>query len=211
MDRKLIANRWLKYWLCYGVIAFGAGGYILTNHISYPHTSQLPLTLIDQQVPFWPWTIIVYSLIFGLVVIMPFLINEEFMLRRALLGATVLISLNLMVFVLFPVEYPARPDMDTIMMAGSFWADVYSLIHRLDTTSNCFPSMHVSMSTLFVLVFYRTRPKLFRLFAGLAVIISFSTLTTKQHYVIDVAAGLILGGLSYYIACRQYPHRLTSS
>ncbi|OGF29576.1 hypothetical protein A2533_05110 [Candidatus Falkowbacteria bacterium RIFOXYD2_FULL_35_9] len=199
MEFSLMFPVWRKYVACYLVILYGGAGYLLTNNISISEPTLFPLWDIDNLMPFLPWTLIVYSSIFGLIFIMPFLINSELMLKRTLLTGVSLITVNLAFFIIMPIEYPARPAIDSVLEIGSFWHNVYSILYNTDNAKNCFPSMHVSMVTFFVLIFYKTRPTMFKIFSIYGVFVALSTMTTKQHYFIDVVAGLLLAGLVYVI------------
>jgi membrane-associated phospholipid phosphatase len=69
-------------------------------------------------------------------------------------------------------------------------------VQAFDTSSNCFPSMHVSVAMLTALHLYPLVGHWALSFPGL---IGLSCLFTKQHYVLDVPSGAALGGLAFYI------------
>lgn len=59
-----------------------------------------------------------------------------------------------------------------------------------------FPSFHTAEALLMALAFRRRRV-LFLLFGSLNLLVALSTMTTGWHYFADVAAGLIVGGVSF--------------
>jgi len=62
-----------------------------------------------------------------------------------------------------------------------------ALVQRFDARSNCFPSVHVSVATLTALH---------------GTLIAVSCVLTKQHYLIDLPAGLLCGWLSFVLYLR---------
>jgi membrane-associated phospholipid phosphatase len=162
----------------------------------------LPLTPIDNAIPFWPGTIAIYALIFPMIAITPFLINTEILFRRALFCAVCVILSQMFFFVVFPTGYHARPDISGLDFP---WQEVYFGLYKLDSSFNCYPSFHVSLCALIPLLFHVERPKLCLFFSLLCPLIAFSTLTTKQHYFIDVVGGAGLGLVVYFICLKVYP------
>lgn len=64
----------------------------------------------------------------------------------------------------------------------------------LETTLNCFPSMHTSIAFAMFLLVIRERNKIFKWFWGFYCIsVIYSTMYLEIHWVIDVVGGLILG------------------
>jgi membrane-associated phospholipid phosphatase len=72
---------------------------------------------------------------------------------------------------------------------------------RLDLGANCFPSMHTSVAFAILLLGLRERSALFRwLMAIYASSIIFSTVYMEIHWLVDVAAGLLLGAAAVKLA-----------
>ena len=80
-----------------------------------------------------------------------------------------------------------------------------------DKPLNAFPSLHVGMSTLATLFVYRKRKKLGLAVLPVTVLIILSTVFIKQHVLLDVAGGLVLAGLVYWLGQLLEHHRHTSS
>jgi membrane-associated phospholipid phosphatase len=96
---------------------------------------------------------------------------------------------------MFPVAVPR--SWRSINGNQSISTKFLSLVQRFDARTNCFPSMHVSVATLTAFHISLNQPLsapwifLFPLF------ISMSALFTKQHYFLDLPAGMLLGWLVF--------------
>jgi len=67
-------------------------------------------------------------------------------------------------------------------------------VHSFDARSNSFPSMHTSVATLTALHLY---PILGTWVFAFPVLIGLSCLFTKQHFVVDIPTGGVLGWLAF--------------
>lgn len=65
-----------------------------------------------------------------------------------------------------------------------------------------FPSSHVGIATVFLILAFRTSRRLFYVFVPFYVILCFSTVYIQAHYAIDAIAGLPAGALAYFLAHR---------
>ena len=74
----------------------------------------------------------------------------------------------------------------------------FEALWLFDVPTNCFPSLHVALATIAAFFWPRQRRMATIWAAGIAL----STLTTKQHYAIDVVGGLIVSAVAI-IACRR--------
>mgnify|MGYP001607227664 CR=1 FL=1 len=195
-------NKWVRRLFLYIIFLTGAALYILTNQVVVFEAINLPLTPIDRLIQFWPWTIVIYALIFPLIAITPFIINTEILFKRALFCAVGVILSQMFFFVVFPSGYHARPDISGMEFP---WQQIYFGLYKLDSSFNCYPSFHVSLCALIPLLLYGERPKLCLFFSALCPLIAISTLTTKQHYFIDVVGGVGLGMVVYFICLKAFP------
>ncbi len=73
-----------------------------------------------------------------------------------------------------------------------------NFIYYVDLPTNCFPSLHVAVSMLSAFAIYHKTPINGIWAILLGILISLSTLFTKQHYFMDVISGLLLATFSYY-------------
>lgn len=102
-------------------------------------------------------------------------------------------------FVLLPTTN-IRPE----IAGNSFPELLVKFVYSMDAPTNLFPSIHCLVSWMcFIGVRGRKYvPKWYRIFSCLFAIAVFaSTLFTKQHYIIDVIAGVIIAEICYYIGC----------
>ena len=100
-------------------------------------------------------------------------------------GLIFIVILCFAVFLLFPVEGP-RPN----VMAHNF---LYDFVVRYDRNLNTFPSLHAALAVYAVLSARRAMSK--RVVIGLALwaaLAVFASLAIKQHYAIDVLAGIVV-------------------
>ena len=85
-------------------------------------------------------------------------------------------------------EYSTQP------LVSAIWLCYIFLV-----TTNAFPSVHVIISTFIGLIFARQIPKLKWLFWIGIVLVFLATFLTKQHFIADSIAGLIIGIFGYRI------------
>jgi len=99
--------------------------------------------------------------------------------------------INSIIYVAFPT-YVLRPE----LVGNDFLTGLVRQIYTIDPPYNCFPSMHVLYSFIcswYLLIFKRVG-WWFDVFIGLSfVLISLSTVFTKQHYTPDIIGGVVVG------------------
>ena len=69
-------------------------------------------------------------------------------------------------------------------------------MQRFDDRNNSFPSQHTSVATLTAL---HLQPELGAAAFAFPVLIGASCLFTKQHFVLDIPAGALLGWIAYVV------------
>lgn len=153
---------------------------------------------LDGQIPFVPWTITIYwgCYLFWLVnYVIGCRQDKEEAFR--FLGADLFSKLICLVcFLVFPTTN-TRP----IIEGHSIWEEGMRLLYQVDAADNLFPSIHCLASWLSFIAVRKNEkiPKWYRAASFLmAASVCVSTLTTKQHVLIDVAAGVGLGEFSYW-------------
>jgi membrane-associated phospholipid phosphatase len=88
-------------------------------------------------------------------------------------------------------------------MSGGTVGLLWSVLQAVDRPANLFPSLHVANTCTCALALWRERGG-WRLVAPVwAVAIALSTLTTKQHLLIDLFGGLALAGFSDWLAVNR--------
>lgn len=155
---------------------------------------------VDMMIPFVPWTVIIYigwyvfwGVNYGLCAA-----QEDAVRTRLFCADTIAKAICMVIFLLFPTTN-IRPEVaDTGILDK-----LMQLVYYLDNPDNLFPSIHCMVSWL-CWIGVRGRkniPLWYRGFSLLvAVTICISTLTTKQHVLIDVVGGIAIAEGCYLIA-----------
>ncbi|MCP5352577.1 MAG: phosphatase PAP2 family protein [Chromatiales bacterium] len=155
---------------------------------------------IDEAIPFRPGWVWIYSfLYYPAILVLVFLMASASQFIYTAFSFLVLMGMQLVFFFFFPVTTPKRWR-DYELHTG--WSVRFlRFVHSFDAQSNCFPSMHVSVATLTAHHMFQNLSEMFGLLAIAAylfpALIGISTVYTKQHYLADVPAGVILGNVSY--------------
>jgi membrane-associated phospholipid phosphatase len=161
--------------------------YLLPNFHPYFTPLKLPLFTIDKKVPFLPWTFTIYFSDYLLAMLVIVQIQEltEFkaLSRNVFLG----LMLSATFFVLSPTTYP-RPAYPTNEILPIQM--LLDLVASADRPTNCFPSMHVATAAIFTWSMRHRRH--YYLYWIWTLAIAASTLTTKQHYFLDIIGGFIV-------------------
>jgi hypothetical protein len=170
--------------------------YQVSNHmpILTPHT--LPVIFIDRWTPFLPWTGWVYVII-GYTVLLLVLVRDPCTYSRALRACAISFTINSCFWFLYPtvMERPPLPD-------ASFANFAYRMTVMVDTPANCFPSGHLTFPLIACWAFVQDRPSLKWVVWPLFGICSISVLTTKQHYFVDIPAGVAVSLFSLFLVYR---------
>jgi membrane-associated phospholipid phosphatase len=140
-----------------------------------------------HAIPFAAWTILIYFSLFPLfcLPLLHLCVREIERLNRQ---SMIVLTIAFAAFVLWPgeVRYPPKAIEDP-------WRSLYELLHRVDTRFNAAPSLHVAFAALILASCAEVaRPGPRVLYALWFVALCFSTLTTHQHHLVDIASGMIL-------------------
>lgn len=177
----------------------------LFNHIVY-YGSRLLVTnkyhynisgYLDKQIPFLPWTILIY---WGCYIF--WIINYVIACRQKTEKAFCFISADffakiicLFCFILFPTTN-IRP----IIEGNSIFDELMRILYQIDAADNLFPSIHC-LTSCFCFIAVRQNKKVPKWYVFIsffiAISVYISTLTTKQHTIIDVLGGIVLAEGSY--------------
>jgi hypothetical protein len=106
-------------------------------------------------------------------------------------------SISVAIFLLFPTYVPAARLVGT---------DIFTLLLRLlheDTGRyDALPSAHIYITALLTFFYSLWYPRYKPLWILILVIVSFSTLFTLQHYILDIVTGLTVATLGYYVGLK---------
>lgn len=195
-----------KYLLSILWVVIGATLYLTSNHFPIYPPQMLPLTQLDKSIPFVPWTVWVYNTEFFLFFSAYILSKDMVNANKYLYSFLTLQIISVIIFLFWPTTYPRDqfPLGDGVdHLTRSFFAN----FRNVDTPGNCIPSMHVGSVYISTFLFIDEQRKKLPFYFLWASLISFSTLTTKQHYFADVVAGFALAALLWVIFNRLVPYR----
>lgn len=184
------------------VLLLTAGLYAATNRLQLGTPTPLPLTAVDQAVPLMSWAVWVYAA-YPLLFVLTFVFEHDARRLDRWMWATLFVNVaSNAVFVVWPTTLDRAafaPPSD----AGPWTTAVLEWFRALDAPTNCFPSLHVSTAYLSSFVAWRRDWRRFALAFAWANAIALSTLSTKQHYLVDVVAGFGLAVVAYVLFMRK--------
>ncbi len=180
--------------------------YSLANHYPVFVPQQLPMSWIDQAVPFMPETIWIYISEYVFFFAVWFTCRDMENLNKYLYSFFSLWFVSVMIFTLWPTTYPRdlfplTSDMNPLSHLA------FTILRKADAPTNCCPSLHVSSVFLSSFIFLDEQKKKFPFFFCWAAAVAVSTLTTKQHYFVDVVVGFIMAVAVYWIFHRLVGYR----
>jgi membrane-associated phospholipid phosphatase len=150
---------------------------------------------IDASIPIFAPAIIPYLFGAAMFVVLPILAALYVKPREfeayavSILTATII---SYLVYLIFPT-FVSRPE----LTSDDFFTKIIAILYNADRSYNAAPSGHTFYTTLSCLYVCRWLPKYQVVWIIVAAAIILSTLFTRQHYVLDVVGGLVLGLLAY--------------
>ena len=165
---------------------------------SWPHHDIT--TALDRRIPLVSWTVLIYFGCYAVWGINYYLcaMQEKPARDRFFCADTLSRLVCFLIFLVFPTT-TVRPE----ITEGGVWGALMKLLYFIDSADNLFPSIHCLISW-FCWIGVRKRKEIpawyrhFSFIAALAVCVS--TVTTKQHVLVDIFGGVLLAEISYYIA-----------
>jgi membrane-associated phospholipid phosphatase len=172
--------------------------YGISNHLHFIEPRLLRMTAWDQGLPFVPYTVWIYISEYIYCVLIYCLCRDTLNLNKYLYSFISLQTMSVLIFILWPTTYPR--ELYPIPAGLGFWTNLsWSLLRIGDTPANCCPSLHVSSVLLCGMLFLNEQRRKLPAFLTWGVLISLSTLTTKQHYIVDVITGSAMACLFHWI------------
>lgn len=156
------------------------------NQATAPRQLRLP---IDDWIPYRPRWVWIYSfLYYPVIVAINWSVTSPRQYLYVAISYLLLLGIQMAFFVWVPVATPA--EWRSCNRRAGRSERFLAFVQRFDAPSNSFPSMHTSVATLTALHLYASLgPGVF----AFPAIIGLSCLYTKQHYIVDVPAGALLG------------------
>jgi membrane-associated phospholipid phosphatase len=170
--------------------------YMVANRYPLGTAHVLPWTSLDAAVPFVPATIWVYLSEYVIVATAFLLCRSVDDVLRFVKAFLVTLGIAITVHMLWPTTFPRE-----LFAAGSdgLTGWVLALQRAADRPTSCLPSMHVAGAALAAFSLWRNPLWQRVAFTTWAGAIALSTLTARQHYVVDVAAGIVLAGAAWLV------------
>jgi len=156
-------------------------------------------TPIDGLIPFLPWSVWVYLLGLVLIALPAFVPSSRSHFRRTALAYGVVLVVSQACFALFPVtSLGLRPDVAQITSDGpTSWA--LRQLYAIDPEYNLCPSLHVSLCALAALSIRRVSRPVGAAALAMAALVAISVCTVKQHFALDVIAGVCLAAAAQIV------------
>lgn len=188
---------------------FFIGYFHLLRHPTQP-PAVMPLTALDALIPFQPHTLVAYLSLWFYVGIAPGLQLTfiELLAYGMWVGALLLSGLGL--FYLWPSAVPPMA-VDVSAFPG------FEMLRGVDAVGNACPSMHVAVAIFSAIWLEHLlrgagTPVVLRVInAAWFLAIAWSTLAIKQHVVLDVIAGALLGTAFALPSLRWRPGRVPAA
>ena len=171
------------------------------RHPAYP-TTVMPVIWLDRLISFEPLALPAYLSLWLYVALLPAFFATRPELYRYGLAMTLMCVFGLSIFYFWPTAAPA-PDID--------WTQYPEMdfLKSIDASGNALPSLHVATAVFSGVWFHH----LLRRFGGplwilmlnwtWCIAIIYSTLAVRQHVTVDVAAGLVLGGVAAWLSLHR--------
>lgn len=171
-----------------------------TRLITYSWEHHNIMSAWDKKIPFVPWTVLIYlgCYLFWGVNYWLCAAQDKRERDRYYCADFLAKAVCAVVYLTFPTTN-TRPEL--VVQDG--WGFVMKLLYWIDSPDNLFPSIHCLVSWL-CWIGVRSRkdiPVWYRYTSlVLALAVCVSTLTTRQHVIVDVFGGIFLAELGWFVA-----------
>jgi len=149
--------------------------------------SQALWTRLDRSVPMIPAAIWVYALYYVLVMLPMFAVRRVRELVEVLTAYFLVTVVAWGIYILWPVrmEYPH-------LVCAGVSCEVLMRLWIMDMGVNVMPSLHAAHSVLAAAIFVSYRSRVWPLMVAGATGVSVAAVLTRQHFVLDIPAGIAL-------------------
>ena len=153
--------------------------------------------VIDDKIPFVEWSVLVYALWFPLIALFPialFYVNEDYYVFY-ITAMFMEVVLSVICYMIYPTTFKRPKPSDKL--SGKLMAIVFKGSYR---GVNCAPSLHCSSCYLIIftaLMAMHNVTGIISIIVAVAIVIS--TMTTKQHTVIDVLSAIPMFAVCAFI------------
>jgi len=196
----------------------GMGGDLI--HMINPYDKDEPLIALDQklfgfQASVWaqrfinPWLTDILAFIYSLHVILPLIVaivlywnKKENQFENYMLGIILVNCIGMLLYFVVPASRPSyHLQYDRPLIGGHIYQEIIGIEDQFKpVTRDAFPSLHVGLSTVVLLFAYKYSKRTFYLLLLPVLLLWFSTIYLRRHYVIDIVAGWMLAIICVYIS-----------
>ena len=188
-----------KLLLGLATVAFFVVVHFSTNYLSKLRDVQRCTALpIDNRLPFIAKLVYFY--------LFTYLFNTVFLFlmiyKREMYDFVRVVKMMIAVVVIggiFYIVFPTKVIKPSLEKSGDVSKSLVSYHNRHILPYNAFPSLHVAFSFLTVLLAFEFDFAYKYIYLLVLFLIAFSALFTKQHYIIDIIAGIMLALAIYFI------------
>jgi membrane-associated phospholipid phosphatase len=170
--------------------------YQLTNRVHLWEPQLLEFDAVDNLMPFLPWTVWIYIVEYAYFIIAYFGLRNNENITRYFYAYMFILLFSIVIFIFYPVTFP-RQDFPVDKNIPSEWA-LWFLRTYMDNPANCLPSLHVSSCFISSFCFWKESKWKTAVLVFGSVLVSISTMTTKQHYFVDVWTAFLLTVVAYW-------------
>ena len=152
----------------------------------------------DSRIPFVPAFIVPYTLWYPALITVGLhhFFRDPDAFRRYIWSFGLTYAISILIFIVFPNGQNMRPN---LRGADGFFVETIAYLHKIDTNTNVFPSIHTigSMLIVFAVLDSRlTRRARYIIPASVFfVLTAVSAVCLKQHSIADVFGGIIVGAI----------------
>lgn len=151
-------------------------------------------TALDRRLPTIPWFVWPYAFYYVLVMLPVFLARRPSQLVEMIAAYFLVSVVAWLVYVAFPVrmDYPE-------LLCDGISCKVLEGLYRVDGGVNVMPSLHAAHSVLAAAIFFTYRSRLAWPVALAAMAVCVAAVLTRQHYILDVPPGILLGLVGWVV------------
>jgi len=197
-----LLDRVLELWITVVMIVGGYQFYFWAQRQTFFDARYFE-TKWDQKINFDPRWVWIYSGLYYPMILLAALSVPTWTEYAYTVGCFLsLLAIQVTFFVLWPVAIPAtwRDAAHVHEARGSkpHSMRMLDMVWSYDKLRNSLPSMHVSVAMMVDLTIGRNWPTMGIICAAFPLLIAISALKTKQHYVVDVVPGALLGAATFF-------------
>ena len=172
------------------IVVFLIPIYFVINQLTASRQHYQPSIWLDDAMAVWPEWIFVYASLYLCAFLLPIVVvRGRWLIEHTLRAYLFVMLVSYVIFWIYPTVAPRVEGQSVTGPAER----ALQLFYDLDQPYGCFPSLHVAYSVVGAFACHHMNRALGRAMLAWSVLIAISTVYTKQHFVLDAAAGGLLG------------------